>query len=398
MRCSASLAAAILGLAQAAGATSTFQGLGELPGSSSQSLFFGGFARGISSDGSVVVGVSNSTAGDEAYRWSASGGMTGLGSLPAGVPGILGFVSGATDASADGSVVVGIGSNTASNLEAFRWTAGTGMVGLGDLPGGSSASAAQDVSGDGSTIVGEGHSAPGTEAFRWTSGTGMVGLGDLAGGSFSSSAAGISADGSVVVGSSASANSPSSSEAFRWTSSTGMVGLGDLAGGSFGSSASGISPDGSIIVGRGISALGGEAFAWTASGGMIGLGVLAGYTSSEAQAVSADGSIVVGLCTENTNGTTVAVIWDPVHGMRNLRDVLESDYGLDLTGWELDRAWDVSADGRSIVGAGVNPDGEFESWLAVLPEPGSAELLLVFAVVALAARRLPRRGGASLRG
>ena len=40
--------------------------------------------------------------------------------------------------------------------EAFRWTSGGGMVGLGDLPGGSSASFATGVSADGSVIVGMG--------------------------------------------------------------------------------------------------------------------------------------------------------------------------------------------------------------------------------------------------
>ena len=65
----------------------------------------------------------------------ASGAQTAsfmpLGSLPSG--GI--FYSDAADVSADGSVVVG-GSFSASGREAFRWTASTGMVGLGDLPDG----------------------------------------------------------------------------------------------------------------------------------------------------------------------------------------------------------------------------------------------------------------------
>ena len=44
-----------------------------------------------------------------------------------------------------------------------------GMVGLGDLPGGDFSSIAQDVSDDGSVVVGIGNSASGEEAFRWTS-------------------------------------------------------------------------------------------------------------------------------------------------------------------------------------------------------------------------------------
>jgi probable HAF family extracellular repeat protein len=60
--------------------------------------------------------------------------------------------------------------------------------GLGDLAGGSFSSFAIGVSADGSVVVGQGLSASGSEAFRWTSGTGMVGLGDLPGGLFFSSA------------------------------------------------------------------------------------------------------------------------------------------------------------------------------------------------------------------
>jgi MYXO-CTERM domain-containing protein len=57
--------------------------------------------------------------------------------------------------------------------------------------------------------------------------------------------------------------------------------------------------------------------------------------------------------------------------MRNLRDVLVSDYGLDLTGWTLDEAVGISADGKVIVG---NSQGR--GWLAVLPEPGTGPLVV----------------------
>ena len=51
-------------------------------------------------------------------------------------------------------------------------------------------------------VVGDSNSANGVEAFRWTAATGMVGLGDLSGGTFLSAALGISGNGLVVVGSS----------------------------------------------------------------------------------------------------------------------------------------------------------------------------------------------------
>jgi probable HAF family extracellular repeat protein len=56
------------------------------------------------------------------------------------------------------------------------------------------------VSGDGSVVVGGSFAyGYGYEAFRWTSDGGMVGLGDLPGGSFYSVVTGVSGDGSVVL-------------------------------------------------------------------------------------------------------------------------------------------------------------------------------------------------------
>lgn len=138
------------------------------------------------------------------------------------------FNSVAIDVSANGSVVVGV-AESSSGSEAFRWTGAGGMVGLGDLPGGSFYSFASGVSADGSVVVGESQSASGREAFRWTGS--MVGLGDLSGGGFFSRASGVSADGSVVVGEGLSDASSPAPKAFRWTVGGGMTGLGDLPGG-----------------------------------------------------------------------------------------------------------------------------------------------------------------------
>jgi uncharacterized membrane protein len=108
--------------------------------------------------------------------------------------------------SADGSVAAGFGNGP---LQAFRWTAATGVVQLPFLVG--VVSDAHNVSGDGTIIVGIGNRTggfppPRDEAVTWTGSGGAVGLGELPGGSFQSFANGVSGDGSIVVGESVITN------------------------------------------------------------------------------------------------------------------------------------------------------------------------------------------------
>jgi hypothetical protein len=52
--------------------------------------------------------------------------------------------------------------------------------------------------------------------------------------------------------------------------------------------------------------------------------------------------------------------------MRSLKGILTNIYGLDLTGWTLTGASGISDDGKTIVGRGINPDGNEEAWIAGL--------------------------------
>lgn len=317
-------------------------------------------AYGVSDDGAVVVGNSGTTAGNQlrAFRWSAGTGTITLGLIPGS------NTSWGRATSGDGSVVVGYGLGPSSR-EVFRWTASDGMVSLG-ING-----EANDVSADGSTIVGNGQytSGSGGGAFRWTASDGAVGLGYLHGGNYSSEAFATSADGSVIVGVSDTA---SGKEAFRWTASGGMVGLGFLPVDSSNTRAYGVSADGSVVVGESWGTAG-EAFRWTEAGGMVGLGKLPGDHSSTAWAISGDGSVTVGSSFNYVTGDA-AVIWDQANGIRLLSQVLVNDYGIDLTGWTLTYAYDVSFDGQIIVGTGIY-NGQHRSFVATLPEPASMVLL-----------------------
>jgi hypothetical protein len=52
--------------------------------------------------------------------------------------------------------------------------------------------------------------------------------------------------------------------------------------------------------------------------------------------------------------------------MRDLREVLAGEYGLALSGWRLEAAGGISADGLTIAGDGMNPAGQPEAWVVRL--------------------------------
>ena len=367
----------------------SFQGLGDLAGGNYESQ-----AWGVSADGSTIVGYSNSAFGTEAFRWTAASGITGLGDIDGG-----NFFSRAHAVSGDGSRIIGYGTyaGSASYTEAVHWTGTAGPTGTGDLPWNPPIhSAAQGVSDDGEVIVGMGQTSissidSGLHAFRWTASGGMQDLGLMPGMTWIGArtyANGTSADGSVVVGT--GLNVAFNDEAWIWTQAGGMVGLGDLSGGSFQSEAWAVSADGLTVVGRGQSASGREAFVWTEAGGMVGLSYSPEGSGSYSCAfdVTADGVLVVGSY-NNLEFNQRAFLWDDGHGMRDLTTIL-TDSGVDLSGWTLEVATGISADGTVIVGRGYNPSGQIEAWVATIPEPATLSLLAL-GLGALAIRRRGRR-------
>ncbi len=343
--------------------TASFQGLGDLAGGDFYSA-----ATSISADGSTVVGYSHvveleggNSAGYEAFRWTrASGTIAGLGVLSGGE-----YNSLARDVSADGSIVVGF-SWSAVGVEAFRWSNDTGtMVGLGDYPsGGFFSTDAQGVSPDGSFVVGCGDENRSRIGFWWAANSGeMEDLGDLSCGYAAST------NGSIVVGSSGGGYG-GSEWAHLWTRSDGVsTYLGDLEGGIEDSRALAISGNESTIVGYGTSEAGREATLWTADGEvMLGLGDLpGGEYSSWALDISYNASVIVGYGTSASGSE--AFLWIEGSGMLEARNYLESAQGLDLTGWALTQATGISDDGLTIVGNGINPQGNTEAWIATIIEP-----------------------------
>jgi len=331
------------------------------------------FGNGVSNSAEVVVGhptpVPN-PAQPPPFRWTALDGLEPFpGSHRITTPDYAGFSHVPNSVSGDGVVYVGATGLTANApRQAFRYTDAGGYSYLGFLPG-----------------------------------VEHIPLGDLYNSPVSTALA-ISTDGQAIVGFSSSGRAwgqspipPSidpynGSEAFIWQQATGMVGLGDLPGGFFSSQASAVSADHRTVVGMSSIERGNEAFRWTEATGMIGLGYLFDdFKFSHATGVSADGSRIVGSTVVNAvlqpgdpnyadEVEYAAFIWDFEHGMRDLKSVLESEHGLDLTGWQLTSAVDISDDGLVIAGNGINPLGQSEGWvvrLEAIPEPATLVLFVV---------------------
>ncbi len=247
--------------------TDTFLDLGVFAGAPtfSQSAAMGG-----SFDGKVVVGASDKSVGGgnvtRAFRWTRELGLVDL--TPNGYLGYDRAGSIAYASNEAGDVVVGqVQAGNSSRYRAFRWQLTDAATGAGTLTElGPDAANALAISGDGAVIGGV---TSGNHGFRWTAATGVVDLGTLPGTSMSAVTA-MSHDGSILVGISdndfitfsAPLRGPSfgnNARAFRWTAASGMRDLTQLLAatgvdmtGITLSSALTISADGTLIGGSGI--------------------------------------------------------------------------------------------------------------------------------------------------
>jgi len=346
--------------------------IGQLPGN------LGTFAEVASDDLGVLFGSNFAECcGDETlFRWTKEDGISDLGSLWYRDEGAATLV---LDATPDGSTFVGANTLLGSDEIAFRWTEEAGIEQIAD-------GVAYAVSDDGEVVVGD---ASGGGVFRWTAGAGLETI--LARGR----ALDVSADGSVVVG---FANNESyDDQAFRWSVEGGLQ-LLDLPLGRDQSYAHAVSADGKVVVGTMSDAtsnysMGNEVFRWTAESGVEVLtpNQSVVFDAVLAPLVSRDGDVIV--ATGYSDEVRRSFIWREGRGTEFLSDVLGDEFGLgeQMDDWVLVDVRAIAPDGSAFAGRAVPRDGVgLAVWVATIPEPGAATLMLT-GCLALGFRRTPTR-------
>ena len=388
----------------------SFHGLDSMPPDAYLSRSFD-----TSANGRVVVGHNHlapwafGLIASEAFAWTPTTRMFPLGILPGGIPG----GSTALGISGDGNTIVGVSTADLGWERAFIWTLGDGMR---ELPSATSPvmSRATAASWNGSVVVGTETFAgptPGgvteSNAFRWTRQSGSVYLGELYRGG-SSFGHDVSADGRVVVGSAKPSfftfdqhedvTLQDIAQAFVWTEETGMTGIGHLDSmridtaaipSVWESSALAVSAHGEYVVGTSKEYLGlpdrqfllGRGFVWSRAAGMVDLGEVPGVSARdiEARDISADGRLIVGMAERLPSDDTTSppdrlpILWERGRGWRRLDEVVTALGGSELiAGWQLGEVSSISADGTTLVGTGINPNGISEAWRLVFDWPAVA--------------------------
>jgi probable HAF family extracellular repeat protein len=257
------------------------QNLGDLAGGSDYSEAFG-----VNNDGSVVVGESSTTdpgatVDRMTFKWTSGGGIQGIGF---GYGTANGHYESGRAVSNNGSVIVGAANVNSANPISYRWSSGGGFQALVNQANFSTASTG--VSSDGNTVVGNRQTTSNDFGWVWTSATGVQDMVDLAGGNTTTHANDISPNGTYIVG---YGNDATGQRAVIWTNGVPQAiasGIGY-----------GVSDDGTIAVGT-FDVFGTNPFLWDPVHGalpfatVLGLGGVsmpAGWNITRVTGVSADG-------------------------------------------------------------------------------------------------------------
>jgi uncharacterized membrane protein len=303
----------------------------------------------ITPDGSVVVG----SLGGPLFRWDLNADtLEDIGGL------------GRAAISDDGTKIAGSVQDTdgvikAAILQNGAWTPLPPVPGTTPCSqdGTTVASFAMDISGDGSTVVGQSYGDQcyrgGIRAFKWTAAGGSFALPKFSSFNNMGRAQGINYDGSVIVGLDESTTG-------QWRGAfwkDGVVKLITRLGQNV-NAAFDVSRDGQYIVGE--SALASSNNAWrysVAANSVQLLGALPSYDYAVTAAISDDHNVIVGLSTSSSTGGTSPTIWTPGLHQSNFNTFLTAQ-GINITDIYPYGPTAMSADGRVITGVLASQFGD----------------------------------------
>ena len=303
-------------------------------------------ATDINNNGQIV-----GITGSKAFYWDATSGMIDIGNLG----GIYTYISGAYGLNDNGEVVGACRDVTDLYQKSFYWTQSTGMIDTGTLGGYKGIS--YDINNNGE-IIGAAHPTAGSnilhgfyaEDYQAT----KIDIGTLGG--THSSTAGINESG-VVVGSAMA--SGDTYHVFIWQEGQGLTDLGV-------GNAGAINDNNVIVFYQGTNS-----FIWEENQPLVNIGSFYAIDINNSNQV-------VGYANQHS------YMWDEINGARDLATLI------DVGDWTLLYTSAINESGQ-IVGAGINPDGQYRAFLlnpveqVTVPEPASVVLMLT-AVSGLGAR------------
>jgi uncharacterized membrane protein len=366
----------------------------------------------VTDDGSVVIGSYVSSEKNETgvFRWTRGGGASKLGPT-GGIAQPVQFWS-----SENGDVVILRHLRDDGSSEVVRWSTESSLETISDDPRWPAQAEIEQLSADGSTIIGVDLAGDSERMFRWAA-EGAELLGGLPGlPNCYAAVSTVPRDGKVIFGSCASADPERSTrKAFRWSEADGMKALENEDQTCFMRMVEAVSGDGKVAFGRalcgadsrlmrwstrgvdvpatmglsfessgvsdvdasGQSACGSvceqvtgdesrcTGFRWNTDIGYVRLPIPSGQDDVAPRAVDPTGRIVVGL-SEIVNGSSHAMLWDS-SGALDIQAYLTSQ-GVDLRSRPLSMAHDVVIQGESILvrGRGAS-DGPYGEWIARIP-------------------------------
>jgi uncharacterized membrane protein len=219
------------------------------------------------------------------------------------------------------------------------------------------ASVGLDISGDGSTVVGQSYGdgcfRGGIRAFKWTAATGSVALPKFSSFNMFSRATAVNYDGSVIVGLDESTTG-------QWRGAFWKDGVAKLITrlGQNVNSAIDVSRDGQYIVGQSSLASSNNAWSYSVATNTISLlGSFPSFNYAVTTAISDDHNVIVGYSTSTSTGGTWPAIWTPGLHWTNFNTFLLVQ-GVNLTDVYPYAPTAMSADGRVITGVLASQFGD----------------------------------------